>query len=629
MLTNAAGAALGSFQAALPGFLPFDARQDLLFSGPQNLLQLYQDFTTTRGRHTFNFGGSYYYTQDNRTVGAFQNAVAVLGPNLPSALNNLVLGQVSTFATAINPLGLLPGQTIARPVTQPNFNRSISAHDFAFYVSDSWRLRPRVTVNVGLRYDFFGVPRSRNGQIVSNFFLSEDADVFTAVRNGRLLTTGNSPVGRLFESDRNNLAPRLGVAVDLTGDGKTALRAGYGLSYERISGSPLFGVFRNTPNFAVIALTANTGGIGVIPLSTSNFGPLAGTTGTVTLPGFSLNAIARDLETPHVHFWSLALERELANNTTAALQYAGAAGRDLFVVSNINRPGSGAAFLNDPNPAARLNPQFAAINFLRSNGRSNYHALIAELNNSSWRSIGLQFTARYRFAKALDNVSTFLTSSPGSFSVGLLDPFDPSSDYGPADFDVRHRFVGSLNWEVPFERITGDFARQVFGGWEVTGILHARSGTPFTIFNCAGLGSAEAPCPRLVLSGPIDREGLDDPTPDATIPNRFVFIDRSNQPRSGFLNPRTGTADFGPFPAGTTGRNFFRGPGFWNVDAGIHKCFRVTEKSSVQLRAEFYNLFNNPNLFVRPNEVDISSTDFVPVYRSGRRHVQLALKFIF
>ena len=259
--------------------------------------------------------------------------------------------------------------------------------------------------------------------------------------------------------------------LDLTGNGKTALRGGYGITYERTAGSALFSLFRNTSNFGLVNLTANTGTTGNILLPSSNFGLLGGTTGTMPLPLTSISAVEQKIETPMVHFWNLALEREIAPNTVAAISYVGSAGRNLLIAANVNRPSSAAAFLTNTNPTARLNPAFGPINLLSSNGSSNYHALVAELNNSSWRRIGLQFSARYRYARALDDVSAALGGAT-PFASGSLDPFNPNFDYGNSDFDIRHRFIGSFNWEVPFNKIgdrlfggTGTaIAQQIFGG---------------------------------------------------------------------------------------------------------------------------------------------------------------------
>lgn len=632
-LSGFPGANIGGFSTVAPGAFPNDVTANSLYSGPINLSQISLDFAGPWRNQQFRLGASYYYWQDNRSLGSYQNGVYTLGASLPAALNNLILGRASTFITPINSFGAGPGGVLGVPATAPSFDRSLSAHDFSTYFSHIYRATPRFQVNWGLRYDYFDAPRMRNGDILRNYLLGPGSDVFRQVASGALTqTAGGTSGSSLFRRDWNNIAPRIGVAWDITGDGKTALRGGYSVSYDRLFNS-VSSFYQNTLGFSLASFTAGVGTTGILPLSTGSFGPIAGPPGIIPLPSTLVRAIDSRIKTPMVHNWSLSLDREIFPNTIVALQYVGAAGRDLFTISNINRPGSAAAFLGSTVPLARLNPVIGPISFLSNNGVSNYNAVIAEITNRAWRNVGLQFTARYRYGKALDNIASGLGGSfgavGGASTTGALSPFDPDADYGPSDFDARHRFIGSFNWEVPFGKIgdryfgTGRIARQVFGAWQLTGIFEAQSGSPFTVFNCAGALTAETPCPRAQFAsngGEIDG----DLTPDPRVPNRYNYLDGGNFVTSG-VTPGT---VFPPFAAGASGRNRFRGPNNWNIDAGIHKGFRFTEDTSIQLRGEFFNIFNNANLFV-PSGVDIGSIGYVPAFKSGRRQIQVGVKVLF
>ena len=628
---------IAGFLVAFPGYLPFNPGLAIPFGGPQNLYQFYQDFNSNWGNHQFRFGGTYIHIRDNRTFGAYENAVETLGANLSQGLSNLVTGDLSGFQVAINPRGQFPGDTLALPVGAPQFDRSNRYHEFALYVNDDWRIRPRLTLNLGLRYDYFGVQHNANPRLDSNFYYGSGATFQEQIRNGSVQIAEDSPAEGLWKPDWNNFAPRLGAAWDITGDGKTSLRGGYGMSYERNFGNVTFNVIQNPPNYAVVSLTSGVNvPAGSLVVSPSNFGPLSGTTGTVTVPGASLRHVDENIGTAYTHFWSLSLERQLWPGIVGSLQYTGSAGRNLYSIANTNRPGSGAVYLGDADPTSRLNNQYSGINTRGKAGFSNYNGFIAELAASRFRRIGLSFTARYTWSHALDNLSSTFSEVNNDFNLGFLDPFNPGLDYGSAYYDVRHRFAASWNWEVPFEAIGNRFfgggnsiSRQVLGGWELTGIFNARTGTPFSIYDCTNATTSESPCPRLFLNQDVDTNGVSNPLPDPTTPNRFQYIDLTGFPVGPYINPITGSSDFGPYPSNMIGRNFFRSPGYWNLDAGLYKRFKFTERVSLQLRAELYNLFNHANLFVRGDEADISSSAYVPAYRTGRRNLQLAAKIIF
>lgn len=627
---------------ALPGYLPFGPGTAIPFGGPQNFLQLYQDFNWTKGTHQFRFGGLYINIRDNRTFGAYQNAVATFGTvNNTEALNNFVAGNLKQFQVAIDPQGALaPGAQVQLPVSFPSFSRSNRYHEWAGYFNDSWRVKPRLTLNLGLRYEYYGVQHNARRELDSNFYFGAGDTLAERVANGAVQLAEDSPVGGLWRPDKNNFAPRIGVAWDVTGDGRTSLRGGYGIAYERNFGNVTFNVIQNPPNYAVVTVTA--GGAITIPVPSNNFGPLGGSSGSVALPGrLNVRHVDENIRNAYAHFWSAAFERELFSRTVMSVEYSGSAGRKLYSISNPNRAGADALLGSgdglgcfglggtcDPtNPLGLLNPLYYPLNTRSNLGRSNYNAMILSVDSSNLRDWGLQFTARYTYSKARDNLSSTFSESGNNFNLGLLDPFDPDLDYGYADFDIRHRFAASFNWSIGGNRPVGTgFMNQVFGGWTLTGIFTARTGAPFTVFDCTN--AAFEVCARLVPTGGLSFRTPDDPQPDDAAPNLFRLIDLSNQTPGNFANPILGISEFGPFPENMLERNAFRGPGLWNIDAGLYKNFRITEGKTLQIRAEAYNLVNHANLFVLGGTAEVNE-GFVAGQRAGRRNIQLAAKFIF
>jgi outer membrane receptor protein involved in Fe transport len=619
--------------AALPGYLPFSPGLAIPFGGPQNFLQTYQDLNYTLGKHNFRFGGSYVYIQDNRTFGAYQNPSSGLSQSTVAiAMNNILMGQLARFQGAINPQGKFPCRnpaapdpscTIALPVQSPNFSRSNLYNEFAFYGQDSWRFSPRLTLNLGLRYEYFGVQHNKNKALDSNYYDSNDSNPALAIRNGNV-ATGQ----RLWDKDLNNFAPRLGFAWDVFGDGKTSLRGGYGISYERNFGNVTFNIIQNPPNYAVISVN-NT------PITTSVAGPLAGTSGSAVLPPVQLRNVDSKIRTAYAQFFSVSLERELARNLVVALDYNGSLGRKLYSIENPNRVGHGTVLLGDPldpsvngGAGSRLRTsQFTNINRRGDNAFSNYNAFNLRVNINNFRSSGLQLTTNYTYSHAIDNLSTtFSDGQNGSFGLGLLDPFNPDLDRGNADFDIRQRFVVSGVWDIPFAKETKGIKKQVLDGWELAPIFTAQTGTPFTIFDCT---NGITVCARVFQTGALPRKGADDPAQDPNTPGTFTYMSVAGLFDSTVVNPLTGTTEVGPFAPNMIGRNFHRGPGSWNADLGVYKNFQLTERFKLQFRSEFYNMFNHANSAVLLTETDVSSQSVVRTQKDGNRNVQMALKLIF
>jgi len=311
-LTNTAFQQIGGHSVAFPGYLPYTPGNGIPFGGPQNLGQAYEDLSWTHGKHSFRFGGQYVYIQDNRTFGAYEEATEAIGSNVRGALNNLVTGNVFQFQAAIYPQGKFPGQSVNLPVGPPDFTRSNRYHEFAFYAQDSWKFNRRLTLNLGLRWEYFGVQHNKDASKDSNYYDGLSGNVFNRILTGDMQTTPLSPIGGLWQKDWNNFAPRLGFAWDVFGNGKTSLRGGYGIGYERNFGNVTFNVIQNPPAYSVLQLD-------LIPVQVNNFGPLGGNIGTQPLRISSARNVVSNVRTAYAHLWSMSIERELFKNLLFAV----------------------------------------------------------------------------------------------------------------------------------------------------------------------------------------------------------------------------------------------------------------------------------------------------------------------
>lgn len=632
---------------ALPGYLPFSPGSGIPFGGPQNFIQLYEDLNYTAGKHQLRFGATYTYIRDNRTFGAYQNPVQQVGSNFARGVEGLLTGQATTFQSAIDPQGkypcngtATPSCTVNLPVNQPNFSRSNRYHEWAAYFNDTWRATRNITLNLGVRYEFFGVQHNKNPQLDSNFYPAQAGSIFQSVSQGQVATAPNSYVGALWKPDWNNFAPRLGFAWNVGGDGKTSIRGGYGMTYERNFGNVTFNVIQNPPNYAVIALT-NGVDVASLPISTALTGPLAGSTGSKALPAVSLRAVDPNIRNAYVHSWSLSVERQVSKGTVVAAEYSGSKGSKLYSIENPNKIGAGNAFLGIPcTPSgtgsgeygtctARLlqNAGYTNINQRGGKGFNNYNALNLRVTAQEFQKLGLTLTANYTYSHSIDNLSDTFSSSGNQYNLGLTDPFNPKLDKGDSYYDLRHRFATSAIYAIPFAKGTHGVAKMVLDGWQVAPILTLQTGSPYTIYDSTNAYFEITP--RVFLDGAAPKMNNVPVTPTST-PNLNTWVDLSKFPiDSSWINPITKTAEIGPFPATMTGRNFFRTPGRWNLDFALSKTTQLTERFSAQLRLETYNTFNHANMYVDTGNVDVAATSEINSYRSGNRNVQLGLKLLF
>ncbi len=644
----------GGHHVQLPGFYDTNlGNGGLPYGGPQNTIQWDQDLNWSRGAHELQFGFQLVYIQENRAYGAYAQADQELGTTPASGLNNFLLGTQALFAAAVYPQGKLPcvrnyqtgglvttpGCTLTLPAVPPSFARSDRFHDYAGYAQDSWKQSPRVTLNYGVRYEYYGVQHNDNPSLDSNFYYGAGPGILNQVRNGQVETVPRSPTGSLWKPSYGTVAPRVGFAIDLMGDGKSSLRGGYGISYERNFGNVTYNVIQNPPNYAVIQIQ-NT------PVSSSNQGPLGGANGQVALPPASLRNVDENIRTAQTQFWSLALDRQIVPNAVVSLQYAAARGTHLYDIKNYNELGAANVYLGDPfapttNPTtgvqtfhySRPNNQYTSINNRGSNGDSYYQALNVSFQATNLARSGLSLVVNYTWSHSIDNVSSTFSSSNASSNgvgnLGYLNPFDPGLDRGSSDYDIRNRFTAAPIWDTPWFKGQHDLKGEALGGYHVSAIYTVRTGTPFSYVDSTN--SLNAPFQQGIVrytpaagAGSVKFHAAG--AVSQLAPNDFLLTDLPAA--QAFGNPAygpspnhsgqltaaqaatIGISDFGPYPAGMTRRNSFVGPGAWNLDLAASKSFPIREGVALEFRAEGYDILNHHNLYTLETLADVAQTGY-------------------
>jgi hypothetical protein len=482
------------------------------------------------------------------------------------------------------------------------------------------------------------------------------------IANGKILRTVDAPGdlrGHFYLPDYKNFAPRLGAAYDLFGDGKTVLRVGAGVFYDRKVGFELFRAFQNPPNYSVTTLSNVVATPELVSDQYAVF-PNA----PIQLNLSDTKAPATHLRTAYTVSWNATVERELAGAMVFGASYLGSSGNRLYSVNNVNRLGSaglldpsciGTRFASDDTTplgpdytnCQRLNPNVTTIAIRGNEGHSTFNALQLRLDSRRISRLGLEFGVSYTWSHSIDNASSSAGNDSVATPVGpwFLSAFQPSLDRGSSDFDQRNRVAAHWIWGIPVGRNSQDWkGRYLVGGWEISGILSYQTGQPFTIVDSGvpDFTGGEHTRPRVTGDPPRVVPLI----PDARSPNTFLYVPLNQVYDSESGKCMANTAPFaceisvnGPFD-GTLARNTYRRPGTFYQDTAVLKNFPLLKEGmTLQFRAEFYNLFNHPNLYVNAGTGDVNAQSFalgtgtsVPgVTASFRdnRQIVLALKFIY
>jgi hypothetical protein len=616
------------------------------------------DLSVAKGKHNFKGGGEFRRIRNGSSFDSYKNGYLIVDDtedlltdatfteNLESqAFGGPFLGSTAQAFTSLNPTtgGL------------PIYYRGYRANEVAAYVQDDWRVNSRLTVNLGLRWEYFGPPHNFQAGLDANFFQGTPVTPIPTASTNPFFPV-NSPAAALFATgvvqqrnhdlwnkDLNNFGPRLGFAWDILGTQKLVMRGGFGINYDRLYNNIFENARFNPPYFAVGELGAFGNGATITPAQTSALYtfPYTGTSifaGAGLTP--SLRAIDQDLVSPYYEQAHLGFQYQLGKDYVLETNYVGTFGHKLIGIVGRNTFDGRFAGGLDNTP---LNPLYGNISFRSNCCDSNYGAWQSTLRKRF--ANGLQFNANYTFSKGMDDVSDAFTTKNAGAAAYPTDSWDPKLDYGPADYNVKHRMVASFVYDLPFAR-----TNRWMGGWQISGIVGVQSGANFSVINSA-----------------VDSNG------DGQFNDRAVYIGSGSitnainhkvSPASGYLtpsdpvtgnNPSFGVLN-GPHatdpacPAsvnagiwcntGEMQRNALVGPVFFNTDMGFGKTFKLNERMGLKVEGNFFNIFNHPDFLPpdlasggsnlnNPSTFGKSLATFTTQQSGGPRITQLAVRFDF
>jgi carboxypeptidase family protein/TonB-dependent receptor-like protein len=581
---------------------------------------IYDNVIVNIGNQALKFGVSFHYYQKKENAGG--NNVGTFAFNQTIPIDPATGAQLATTLNAQRWAYFLTGQPSNFTQDSLDATPDVRAKQIEFYAQDDFRVRPNLTLNLGVRYSLFRQPTDKNGNL-SNFNpnLFNQANAFQIDANGnRVASTGdplngiiiggqNSPFGdKVAEEDYGTVGPVFGFAWDPFKNGKTAVRGGYAISYD----TSLFGVVEQS-------IFINPPLVNSLNISNPSLGNPAASGMTSTAP-LNLRGTSFDSAVPYVQQYSLDVQREVIRNLIIDVGYFGSKGTNLIGIVDLNQvqPGLaaslGAGTITAGNTAALLNALrpyrgFAAINATQNWFNSNYNSL--QVGAEKRFTDGSLVKVAYTFSRNLTDAQTDRNSAPQNI-------YDIASEYGRAAFDREHIFTVNYVYELPFFRDQKGLKGRLLGGWQVSGITTYASGVPFTVttqgIDPAGLGLLTAGSASTVSARP---DMIADPNSGAphTIAQWF------------------NTGAFALVPAGAirpgnASRGSVLGPGYGRWDVALARVIKINEGLRLQVRGEMFNMFNHTNplnintLIGDPQYGQVTST-------RDPRLVQLGLKLNF
>jgi hypothetical protein len=492
-----------------------------------------------------------------------------------------------------------------------NTVRHTYENGYGLYLQDSYHVNSRVTLNYGLRWDYSGVVAEKNN-LFSNF-------VTTSATAGQLVQVGvPGGLAKLYNPDYKNFAPRVSLAWDVFGTGKTVVRSGYGIFFDAFSQDMFLGHLPYPTFYAPGPAYNNIGpnpiGQASLDLPTGTFQsgvPIYDAPSCTGGAECDIFAFDRNIKTPYMENYNLNIQQQITSKVALQVGYVGSQGHRLFRFFDINQPnaqaihdaqcpgalgtapgtdcsgtpGATSVSLSVPRPFGGPSGAFYIFQE-NSSGKSNYNSLQASLRVNGWH--GINSVLNYVWSRSLDN-----SSDGEDFVVNAAQPQDsnnPNAEYGRSNFDIPKRFTWVFSYELP---AMGGGSQRLKNGWGLDSTVSVQSGQPFTLnynFEDDYSGGGDG-FDRPDVVGPIVYNYHD--------PANFLQLSSFAMPCtiltgitiSGF----TGDCVPGTQHYGNLGRNALQGPPFKQWDLAIHKTTKITERLNVQLRAEFFNLLNHPN----------------------------------
>jgi hypothetical protein len=570
-----------------------------------NNLQLYDVVGIAHGNHNIRVGAdilrSNYIENDIRNVrgdfrfrGRDTNPAGTTSPGMYS------------FADFLYGLPDSTGRQIGSKAA------NLTGWQYGFFVQDDWRVKPWLTLNLGLRYELQGPLTEEQGQM-SNF----------VPETGKIVLSGDPNYPKsLISTDKNNWGPRVGFAMRPFGNEKTVIRGGAGIFYSLESFNPIRQQLSvNFPFVQRLSYSRNSSNILLLgfpnPLvSTTTPFPGAGSGGGTVVgtevQGVSQpNGMASNYKTPEFYQYNLTVERQIAKDLALEIGYVGSQGRHLGVRYNINLPVCVTAPCTSTTQFVRPYPQFSDIQYQDQVASSSYNALQTSLRRRF--TAGLTLLASYTFSRAIDDASSTNNSTSGTQKFPQ-NPRNIRDDKGLSDFHRKHQFSTSFNYELPigkgraFLSDASGLTDTLLGGWQVNGIVTLLSGRPFTPQFNSNASNSGNQRPDIVGD------------PFANVPAGLYFNPAA------FQAPVATATDLNLF--GNLGRNTLIGPGYQDIDMSLMKNFRLTERAKLQFRAEVFNLFNHTNYHVPEYRLDLPNVGRYTEAEEGREF-QFALKLLF